>query len=109
MDYFIVNFRPKEVSMQEKQHDRQYKLDAVSYYREHPELGVRKCAHNLGIGYSTLTKWIRDFRTEGDIQVRGSGNYASDKDKETARLKRELQNTEDALAILKKAIGILGK
>ena len=61
-----------------KQHDKQFKLDAVQYYQDHKNLGVRGCAENLGIGYSTLTKWLKDFRESGDIPVRGSGNYASD-------------------------------
>ena len=59
-----------------KQHDKQFKLDAVQYYQDHKDLGVRGCAENLGIGYSTLTKWLKDFRESGDIPVRGSGNYA---------------------------------
>ena len=46
---------------------------------------------------------------DGDIPVRGSGNYESDEAKEIARLKRELRDTQDALDVLKKAIGILGK
>ena len=58
-----------------KQHDKQFKLDAVRYYQDHKDLGVRGCAENLGIGYSTLTKWLKDFRELGDIPVRGSGNY----------------------------------
>ena len=64
---------------------------------------------NLGIGYSTLTKWLKDFRESGDIPVRGSGNYASDEQKEIARLRRELRDAQDALDVLKKAINILGK
>ena len=32
-----------------KQHDKQFKLDAVQYYQDHKELGVRGCAENLGI------------------------------------------------------------
>ena len=58
-----------------KQHDKQFKLEAVQYYQDHKDLGVRGCAENLGIGYSTLTKWLKDFRESGDIPVRGSGNY----------------------------------
>ena len=65
-----------------KQHDKQFKLDAIQYYQDHKDLGVRGCAENLGIGYSTLTKWLKDFRESGDIPVRGSGNYASDEQKE---------------------------
>ena len=92
-----------------KQHDKQFKLDAVQYYQEHKDLGVRGCAENLGIGYSTLTKWLKDFRESGDIPVRGSGNYASDEQKEIARLRRELRDAQDAPDVLKKAINILGK
>ena len=49
------------------QHDKQFKLDAIRYYQDHKDLGVRGCAENLGIGYSTLTKWLKDFRESGDI------------------------------------------
>ncbi len=91
-----------------QQHDKQFKLDAAKYYEAHKELGVRGCANNLGVGYSTLTKWLKEFRESGDIEARGSGNYTSDEQKEIARLKRELRDTKDALDVLKKAIGILG-
>ena len=39
-----------------RQHDKQFKLDAIQYYENHKNLGVRGCAENLGIGCSTLTK-----------------------------------------------------
>ena len=84
-----------------KQHDKQFKLDAIQYYEDHKDLGVRGCAKNLGIGYSTLTKWLKDFRESGDIPARGSGNYASDEQKEIARLRRELRDAQDALDVLK--------
>jgi transposase len=54
-----------------KQHDKQFKLDAIQYYEDHKELGLRGCANNLGIGYSTLTKWRKELRDSGDIVVRG--------------------------------------
>ena len=93
-----------------KQHSKQFKLDAVNYRKEHPDLTQAECAKNLGIGVSTLGKWEAQFRdNDGDIPVRGSGNYESDEAKEIARLKRELRDAQDALDVLKKAIGILGK
>ena len=49
------------------------------------------------------------LKLNGDIPVRGSGNYQSDDAKEIARLKRELRDAQDALDVLKKAISILGK
>ena len=30
-----------------KQHDKQFKLDAVQYYEDHKDLGVRGCAENV--------------------------------------------------------------
>lgn len=93
-----------------KQHTKQFKLDAVNYRKEHPDLTQVECAKNLGIGTSTLTRWETQFRDNGgDIPTRGSGNYSSDEAKEIARLKRELRDAQDALDVLKKAISILGK
>ncbi|SFU49931.1 transposase [Butyrivibrio sp. INlla21] len=93
-----------------KQHTKQFKLDAVNYCNEHPDLTQAECAKNLGIGVSTLARWQSQFKNnDGDIPVRGSGNYSSDEQKEIARLKRELRDAQDALDVLKKAISILGK
>lgn len=92
-----------------KQHDKQFKDDAVKYYKDHRELGIKGCSQNLGIGNSTLSKWIKESKDENGIQVRGSGNYSSDEEKEIAKLKRELRDTQDALDVLKKAISILGR
>ncbi len=93
-----------------KQHSKQFKLDAINYRKEHPDLTQSECAKNLGIGLSTLSRWETQFKdNDGNIPVRGSGNYSSDEAKEIARLKRELRDAQDALDVLKKAIGILGK
>lgn len=93
-----------------KHHDNQFKLDAIHYVKEHPNLTQEECAKNLGVALSTLQRWLTLYRdNDGDISSRGSGNYASDEQKEIARLKKELRDTQDALEILKKAIGILGK
>ena len=93
-----------------KQHSKQFKLDAINYRKEHPDLIQAECAKNLGIGLSTLSRWETQFKdNDGNIPVRGSGNYSSDEAKEIARLKRELRDAQDALDVLKKAIGILGK
>ena len=98
------------MSRRKPQHTKQFKLDAINYRKEHPDLTQVECAKNLGIGTSTLAKWEAQFRDhDGDIPVRGSGNYESDEQKEIARLKRELRDAQDALDVLKKAISILGK
>lgn len=59
---------------------------------------------------SKKKKWIKDANNNGNkIESRGSGNFSSDEAKEIARLRKELKHTQDALEVLKKAIGILGK
>ena len=42
------------MSRKTKQHTKQFKLDAVNYRKEHPDLTQVECAKNLGIGTSTL-------------------------------------------------------
>lgn len=96
--------------MPRKQQTKQFKLDAINYRKEHPDLTQLQCAKNLGIGISTLARWESQYRNnDGDIPVIGSGNYESEIQRKNARLKRELRDTQDALDVLKKAIGILGK
>ena len=73
------------------------------------DLGDAVLCFNLGISQQTSSRWQKELRETGDIESRGSGNYASDEAKEIARLKRELRDAQDALEVLKKAINILGK
>ena len=91
------------MSRQKTHHTKQFKLDAINYRKEHPDLTQVECAKNLGIGVSTLARWEAQFRdNDGDIPVIGSGSYASNEAKEIAHLKRELRDAQDALDVLKK-------
>jgi len=92
-----------------KQYTQEFKGDAVRYCNEHKDLGMTTCAKNLGISKSSLSSWREAAKeTDGIVPTRGRGNYESDEAKENARLKKELRDTQEALSILKKAIGILG-
>ena len=42
-----------------KQYDKEFKENAVIYYKEHDELNIKKCSENLGIAPSTLGDCIR--------------------------------------------------
>jgi len=98
------------MSRKKPHHTKQFKLDAVNYRKEHPDLTQVECAKNLGIGISTLARWEAQCRdNDGDIPTIGSGCYESEEQREIARLKRELRDAQDALDVLKKAISILGK
>ena len=77
-----------------KHYDKQFKEDTIKYYLEHKELGLLKCAGNLGISKTALGTWAKAAKeNHGEVPVRGSGNYSSDEAKEIARLKRELRDT----------------
>lgn len=93
-----------------KQYDAKFKLDAIQYRKDHPDLSVAATCRNLGISQPTYYQWQKELRSKDEINKdRGSGNYGSDLEKENALLRRELQAQKDALRILKKAISILGE
>ena len=56
-----------------RQYDKQFKEDEVKYYLEHKELGLKKCAENLGVNKTALSDWERTARDhDGEVPVRGS-------------------------------------
>ena len=94
-----------------KTFDNEFRNNAIRYAQEHNEMTMTEVANNLGVGKSTLSRWMSEAKQSeiGSVEMRGTGNYASDEAKEIAQLKRELRDSKDALDILKKAISILGK
>lgn len=94
-----------------KSFDNEFRNNAIRYVQDHNDLTIKEAALNLGVGKSTLTRWMSEAKhsENGIVEMRGTGNFASDEAKEIAQLKRELRDTKDALDVLKKAISILGK
>ena len=43
------------------QYTEEFKNDAVRYWKEHPELGIAKCAKNLGISKTALSNWRKIY------------------------------------------------
>ena len=88
-----------------------FKRDAIDYIKSHPDLTVEEVARYLNVPKDTLYGWIKAYHravrasNSGEAPVKGP---LTDEEKEIARLKRELRDTQDALEILKKAISILG-
>lgn len=89
----------------------EFKQRVVDYVLEHPEESKVSIARKFGVSDSTIHKWVKATNQNEDNQIssRGSGNFSSDEAKEIARLRKELKDKQDALNVLKKAIGILGK
>lgn len=93
-----------------KHYDKEFKQNALQYRKDNPQLSVAAVCRNLGISPATYYNWKRSAEeNDNEVVHRGSGNYASEAEKENSRLRRELKNTQDALEILKKAMGILAK
>ena len=47
--------------------DKQFKLDAVQYYKEHAELGLKGCAKNLGVSQQSISRWKKELSETGDL------------------------------------------
>lgn len=68
--------------MTKHSYDKEFKEQAVQYYLDNKDhMTMNEISKNLGIGASTLHKWVKLFTETGEFG-RGSGNFASDKDKE---------------------------
>ncbi len=49
----------------------EFKNDAVRYWKDHPKLGVAKCAKNLRISKTALSNWRKIYDTnEGIVPTR---------------------------------------
>ena len=87
-----------------RHYEKQFKEDAVQYLLDHPEMDKRQAAEYLNV-YGWYKRRMREERgdtTKAYVPM-------TEEEKEIARLRRELRDTQDALEVLKKAISILGK
>jgi|JI61114BRNA_FD_contig_91_320128_length_2187_multi_2_in_0_out_0_4 transposase-like protein len=77
---------------------KEFKEDAVNYAKANKSNGVRGNAAILGIGYSTLDKWLREAREQeqSDLTI-------EDLRAENIKLKKKNAELEEVADILKKA------
>jgi len=88
----------------------EFRESVVEYVLNHPEESIISIAKKFGISDASIHTWKKKYiQNNGALQSRGSGNHSSDEAKEIVRLKKELRDTQDALEVLKKAIGIVGR
>lgn len=91
---------------------REFREDALNYVDTHKDnMDLHKIAENLNVPYHTLYGWIKDRRkTHREAAAKAASltpKSVEEMERENERLRRELRDTQDALAILKKAISIL--
>ena len=84
---------------------KEYNLEAVKLAEE---LGsASKAAASLGIGNSSLCKWIAAFKNDGNNAFPGKG-ILKPEDDEIRRLRLKVKRLEMEKSILKKAITFFG-
>lgn len=82
-----------------------FKLEAVKLVLKE-NYTIVEAAENLGVGKSTLGKWVRTYKTEKDPQSAFPGKgYLKPKDAAYRELERELARVKRERDILKKAVG----
>ena len=85
----------------------EFKKEAVKLVIE----GGQKTAEvsrNLGIHSNNLSRWVQEFKQNGNAAFPGKGNQLPE-DEEIRRLKKELASVKEERDILKKALAIFSK
>ena len=90
--------------MTRKQYDKEFKLNAVKLYLANKwSKSIEGIAQDLGVSKTSLSRWIVDYKNEGEGCFIGSGNTSN---QELSQLKRELYLVKQERDILKKALAI---
>ena len=84
--------------MKTNRYSQQQKEEFVAYALAHPEQTAREIAATLGVGHSTLSKWLNDARKNG------ASNNSNTAERERIRsLEREVAHLKEVNEIIKKA------
>lgn len=78
----------------------QKKQECIDYALVHPEIGAKQLAADLGIGYSTLSRWLRQARQKG---VEGANRDLSAEQQRIKDLEKENAHLREVNEIIKKA------
>ncbi len=87
-------------TMMTKRYSEQFKQEALNFVQTHPSLGIATVAKQLGVGYSTLDSWLRQYRHN----IGGEASATLDADKQRIRqLEKQVAHLTEVNDILKKA------
>jgi transposase len=92
---------------QRKRYNLEFKKETVKYIQQHRK-PITTIAEELNIPVGTLNNWMVKFRQFPDEPFVGSGNIR-EQDKRVMQLEQYVQDLEEELAILKKAVHIFSK
>ncbi len=91
--------------MSKRKFEKEFKINAVKLVKEQG-LSINQVSRDLGIGLSTLQRWVHEIKHYGEQNVfPGSGKLKPD-DEKLRRLERENEVLKRERDILKKALAI---
>ena len=85
-----------------KTYSPEFKTEAVRLISE-KGYSIAEASRNLGIEYSILRRWIKQFKNDPENAFPGKGKLKAD-DERLRQLQRELQRVKEERDILKKAL-----
>jgi transposase len=91
--------------VQRKQYSAEFKREAVRLVTEQG-LSLAQVARDLGINDNLLSRWKKQFQTEGSQAFPGHGHA---RDEELTRLRREVEVLRQEREVLKKVVGIFSQ
>jgi len=90
-----------------RKYDKEFKREAVRLVLEEGRK-ASEVERNLGIGRSTVSRWIREFKEDPEYAFPGKGRLKAPDD-ELRKLQRENERLRRERDILKKAVAIFSK
>ena len=88
------------------QYTPKFKLEAISLVVDHKRK-ISDVASSLGIGKSTLQKWLSQYRQEINGEAPKVGNPLTDEQRELQELRKQVKRLTMERDILKKASALL--
>jgi transposase len=88
-------------------YDREFKLQVLEMVQQDGRT-IKSVAEELGIHPGVISRWRKEFHTDGQDGFVGSG-HQRDQDEEMRRLKKRLADVTEERDILKKAVAFFTK
>ena len=89
-----------KTTQRRKRYDKQFKVSAAKAAPS-GEMTVKDLSEELGIKDSTLRRWACEYEEMGDDAFPGNGSPKIDRDHETAKLKKKVEELERENEMLK--------